>query len=106
MLDITTEKKNLKKLRSKHVIEESDIYPGIALNLSKCSKIKSMHVCLNDIALKASESSYIVDTLSSDTSCDKKSSNEEFTFYSNISSGNNTLTKPIHLANLCNCVFT
>jgi hypothetical protein len=71
MLDITTEKKNLKKVRSRHVIEESDIYPGIALNLSKCSKIKSMHVCLNDIALKASESSYIDDTLSSDTSCDK-----------------------------------
>jgi len=65
-----------------------------------------MHVCLNDVALKASESSYILDTFSSDTCCDKNSSNEDFTFDSNISSGNNTLAKPIHLANLCNRVFT
>lgn len=52
-------------------LRRSDRYPGVALNLSKCSKIKRMHVCLNDIALKASESSYIFDTLSSDTSCEK-----------------------------------
>lgn len=52
-------------------LRESDQYPGLVLNLSKCSKIKRMHACLNDIALKASESSYILDTFSSNISCDR-----------------------------------
>lgn len=43
-------------------------YPGLALNLSNCSKINRMHVCLNDIAWKASESSYMLDTFSNDIS--------------------------------------
>lgn len=47
---------------------ERSRYPGLGLNLSNCSKINRMHVCLNDIALKASESSYMLDTFSNDIS--------------------------------------
>jgi NAD kinase len=47
---------------------ERSRYPGLALNLSNCSKINRMHVCLNEIALKASESSYMLDTFSNDIS--------------------------------------
>ena len=44
------------------------IYPGLALNLSNCSKMKRMHVFLNDKAWNASESSNMLETFSSDIS--------------------------------------
>jgi len=58
-------------------LRESDQYPGLVLNLSKCSKIKRMHACLNDNALKASESSYILDTFSSNISWETRTSGHE-----------------------------
>lgn len=50
---------------------EGGTYPGIPLSFSNCSKIKRMHVCLKDMALKASESSYMLETFSNDISWQK-----------------------------------
>lgn len=33
---------------------------GLSLNLSNCSKMNKMHLCLNEMAWKASESSYML----------------------------------------------
>lgn len=43
-------------------------YHGLMLNLSNCSNMKRMQACLNDIALKASDNSYISETLSTEIS--------------------------------------
>lgn len=59
----------VKFLKKSLVVEvDSSTYPGLVLNLSKFSKINKMQVCLNDIAWKASESSYMLETFSSDIS--------------------------------------
>jgi len=87
-------------------IRKSDQYPGLALNLSNCSKIKRMHACLSGIALKASESSYILETFSSDISCDKKHGVTRSPRSSLIfSTRKHKYIKLIFLAHLRNCVF-
>lgn len=43
-------------------------YPGNAIKLSNFSNTKRMQVCLNDMALKASDKSYISETFSTDIS--------------------------------------
>ena len=47
---------------------ESITYPALELSLLNCSKIDKRHVCLKEIAWKASESSCILETFSSDIS--------------------------------------
>jgi hypothetical protein len=44
---------------------------GLSLNLSNCSKMNKMHLCLNEIAWKASESSYMLPMFSNVISLSK-----------------------------------
>lgn len=75
------------KQKVSKLMEAEDIYHGLMLNLSNCSNMKRMQACLNVIALKASDNSYISETFSTEISFMNKIMNHQptsQTFYIEI----------------------